>query len=154
MVRLYTDRDCSGMLQRILLGTRLRQISGIRRTDNHTLSETWWRIAALSVPDEFTLCVCKVAKADHDKVDKCPDTASSACYQHKYACTCLTDIESVNTESSCEEAEKKGYKPILAASVRNINRCRFVYCTSAFYTYNCIVVDLCSAITTIHDEIV
>jgi hypothetical protein len=55
----------------------------------------------------------------------------------------------VDTEISYKEAKEKGHKPVLAASI-DYRRNGSVYCASAFYAYDCIVVDFCATIAAIH----
>ena len=106
----------------------------------------------LSVPYELAFGISEVAHDDGDEVDQSPDTASAACEELRDSCACLSDIESVNTKVSYKETEEQGYQPVLAASVYCC-RGRSVYCTSAFYAYDSIVVDLCATITAIHCQV-
>ena len=103
----------------------------------------------LPVLDELAFGVSEVAHDDDDEVDQSPDTASSASEELGDACAGLSYIESMDSQASYKETEKQGHKPVLAASV-DCYLNGLVDCTSAFYAYDCIVVDFCATIAAIH----
>ena len=110
-----------------------------------------WHVFQLSVvSDELAFCICEVSEADHDEIDQCPYSATTASKKHYDTSAGLTYIESVDTKASDKETQKQCYKPILATSIIIDRFGSLSDCASTFYANNGLVVYLCATITAIH----
>lgn len=75
-------------------------------------------LISLYVFDDFALVVSKLLAYDHQKIDECPDAATSASDEHKDGCAHLAYIEPVCAQETEEETEGPGYEPFLVADSR------------------------------------
>ena len=63
-------------------------------------------LECLLVLDDLSLLICEVTHGNRYEVDQCPDTAASAGQELDYCSSHFADIESMDSESSEEEAKQ------------------------------------------------
>ena len=73
--------------------------------------------AILLIDNRTALGIGKCSNQNHYEINQCPNTAATACEQLCYTGTGLSYIETVNTESSKEEAQQQGYQPLVIVLV-------------------------------------
>ena len=105
----------------------------------------------LPVDDEPAIRIGEFAHDDDDQIDQRPDTAASQRNELQNARSDLADIETVDTERSCEEAEQQRDDPLFGTLVTEGFTHGFLgQSTAALDTYDGIFIDLSAAIGTEH----
>lgn len=104
------------------------------------------------VEDHLVFGICKISTGDHDEIHQGPDAAGAQRQKLKNARAGLSDIETVDTQSTQKKAEEKSSRPILFAfpQIQPFGR---VYRATALYTYDRIFADLGTAMATKHKPI-